>query len=266
VNRKFLAQNVRRRLRLHAPAHHIDHAGNVSHPADDDWVLEDYRGTILKLRHVASDATGYLVDEYVTSYKENPNGPDHPGVLWLLAQCFVQQGVVSFQPVSRPGESLPVFPKVLLAEAYLQASLECHSWKNAFFVRRGGGAQEDNGRQYKDVWDLLETLWPESYTHEAYARFRPLFLSDMVGLRVRLDRVIQLFGHVLPHGFQAEVVRCIRQLEVERSTYLVLPELIRGFPNVDANAMFRGSFVGVHHVLRDLARNADRRRDEVMAP
>jgi hypothetical protein len=265
VNRKYLAQNVGRRLQLHPAAHHIDDAGNVSHPANDNWILDAYQGTLLKLRHEATGATGYLVDEYVSQYKENLKGPDQPGVLWLLAQCFEQNGIVSFQAVSRPGESLPVFPRVLLAEAYLQASLECHSWKNAFFARRGNDAHDDDGRQYTDVWDLLEGMWPTEYSAENYQRFHPLFLADMVGLRARLERLIQLFGHILPHGFQAELVRGVRQLEVERATYLHLPALIGAFPSTDADAMFRARFVGVNHVLRGLAQSADHLRDDVMA-
>jgi hypothetical protein len=204
-----------------------------------------------------------LADDSVHSYRRDAERGNEHGFLVLLAQCFVRGELVQFTPVTRPGESLPVAPITLLAEAYLQTSLECHAWKNAFLNLHGWEVPDPQPGESADVCDIIEAHCIPTYSQATYQQYHPLFLAQLVGLRTRFDRVMQLFHHVLPHDFQAELVRGARQLDVERWSYMQLPGLLKQVAGVDAGAMFRGRFVGVLGVLTRVSRDADRRRDEL---
>ena len=220
----------------------------------------DYADRMVRLRHLATGATGLLADDGVHSYRRDAERGNDAGYLILLAQPYVQGQSVTFRPVTRPGEALPVASNDVLAEAYLQTSLDCHAWKNAFLNIHGWELPTADGAA-KDVWDALEAHWPSKHSDEEYQRYHGLFLAQIVGLRARLDRVMQLFHHVLPHDYQASIIRACRQLEGEREVYLHLPALLSRVPNADDDAMFRERFAAVGRVLCNLSREADHRRD-----
>lgn len=252
-------------MRLLPPAHHIDDSGRASQPGDDEWRIESYENGVLRLTNVRTAAVGLLADDSVHSYRRDAGRGEEHGYLVLLAQCVVRGELVQFTPVTRPGESLPVTPITLLAEAYLQTSLECHAWKNAFLELQGWEVPDPVPGESSDVWDVIESHCIPTYAQDTYQRYHSLFLAELVGVRTRLDRVMQLFHHVLPHDYQAEIVRGTRQLDIELWSYLQLPGLLKQVSGVDADAMFRGRFVGVVSVLRRVSRDADRRRDELTA-
>lgn len=160
----------------------------------------------------------------------------------------------------RPSEELP--GKLELAsEAFLEASLDCHSWKVSFMSLAGPNLPDGKGA-FTDVWDVMAELWIPKYAEDTYQRFLPLFTEGLLIVQNRFDRLIQLFPDVLPPDFRSVLVRANRQLEVERSVYTQLPVLTDGgiIPADHVEVFFYGRFVEVVHVLRDVSRDADRRR------
>lgn len=115
--------------------------------------------------------------------------------------------------------------------------------------------------QFRDVWDLMAELWIPKYSEETFQSYKPLFRDGLPAVQRRFDRLIQLFSDILPHDFRAKLVRASRKLEVERTVYSSLPNFVK---ENQANAFFYGRFVEVIRVLRDIARDADERRELLM--
>lgn len=164
----------------------------------------------------------------------------------------------------RPPEDVP--DKLELAsEAFLEASLDCHRWKVRFMALAGPNLPDGKPGKFKDVWDLMAKLWIPKYTEDTYRRFMPLFMKGLREVQGLFDRLIQLFPDVLPPDFRSLLVRAHRQIDVERSVYLLLPALVRdGVITTDqVGNFFYVRFVEVVRVLRDVARDADRRRESL---
>jgi hypothetical protein len=153
----------------------------------------------------------------------------------------------------------------LASEALLEASLDCHRWKVEFMSIAGSDLSQSKPGQFVDVWDLMAELWIPKYAEQTYRLFLPLFMDSLRQVQGRFDRLIQLFPDVLPANFRVLLVRAHRQLEVERSVYAQLPALVNGgvIAADQINGFFYGRFVGVVHVLRDVSRDADRRRQSL---
>ena len=256
-------------MQLRAIAIHVDKNDSVLAQQDDDWLIEDCSAAgVLRIKNSRTGDVGLLGSDYVQSYFQNAaRGPEY-GHLRLLAQTFVVDGRVIFEPVSRPGERLEYRPHSLVSEALLEASLDCHYWKILLMETLSQRAPLPDGAEgeFVDVWDLMEAKWIPSYSSENYRLFTPLFMEGLTETRRRFDRLLTLFQRVLPSEFQAQLVRGGRQLSVEQQAYIFLPSLptVAG-TQVDLNEMFRGRFVGAIDVLRRCSREADRRRDELKA-
>ncbi|MEJ1375860.1 MAG: HNH endonuclease signature motif containing protein [Candidatus Sedimenticola sp. (ex Thyasira tokunagai)] len=151
--------------------------------------------------------------------------------------------------------------KELAAEAFLEASLDCHYWKNHFMSLTTPPLPEGQPGQFKDVWDLMAELWIPKYSEEIFQRYRPLFINGLLEVQRRFDRLIQLFPDVLPHDFRAKLVRASRQLDVERIVYLSLPKFVE---ENQTNSFFYARFSGAIRVLRDIVRDSDERRELLM--
>lgn len=161
-------------------------------------------------------------------------------------------------------DSDPTGQSEFTSEAFLQASLDCHSWKVSYMAVYGPEHPQSEPGQFIDVWDAMIELWTPEYTPQQYERFKALFDSGIRDVQRRLDRLIQLFPDVLPYEFRTTLVRAHRQLETERVAYLSLPRLLQ-LPDVvgKETLFFRMRFTEVLGVLRDVARDADRRREAV---
>jgi len=152
----------------------------------------------------------------------------------------------------------------LAAEAFLEASLDAHRWRVWFMSLAAPNLPGGKPGEFVDVWDVMAERWIPKYTKEAYSRFSPLFGDGLREVRGRFDRLIQLFPDVLPPDFRSLLVRANRQLEVEQSVYLQLPGLLGGVvPAQQCGPLFYERFVEVIRVLRDVARDADRRRESL---
>jgi hypothetical protein len=153
----------------------------------------------------------------------------------------------------------------LASEAFLQASLDCHRWKVWFMSLAGPNLPHGKPGEFTDVWDLMAELWIPKYTEDTYRRFVPLFIQGLREVQGRFDRLIQVFPDVLPPDFRSLLVRAHRQLEVEQSAYAHLPELVVGVIAADrVGLLFHVRFVEVIRVLRDVSRDADRRRESLI--
>lgn len=163
-------------------------------------------------------------------------------------------------PIDLPGKL------ELASEALLEASLDCHRWKVRFMALAKPNLPDGRPGEFKDVWDTMAKLWIPKYTEDTYLHFMPLFAEGLREVQGLFDRLIQLFPDVLPPDFRSLLVRAHRQLDVERTLYVYLPELVQaGAITSDQVAdFFRIRFVEVVQVLREVARDADRRRESLM--
>jgi hypothetical protein len=146
----------------------------------------------------------------------------------------------------------------LVSEALLEASLDCHRWKNDFVVLAGPDLPSGEPNLYADVWDLMLQLWVPHYRGDVYQRFLPLFTSSLSLIQARFDRLLRVFADVLPPDFRVLLVRASRQLEVERPIYEALPR-------IGGHGLFHARFAGVVRVLADVDRDADRRRNALVS-
>jgi|SRR5687767_14103209 len=117
---------------------------------------------------------------------------------------------------------------------------------------------------YQDVWDAMIALWQHKYTDELYEHFLPLFDLGIRDVQRRFDRAIQLFTDILPYDFRASLVRAHRALNTQRVAYINLPNWIA--PGENRTLFLNSCFGETLHILRDVARDADRRRQEAVPP
>ena len=153
----------------------------------------------------------------------------------------------------------------LASEAFLQASLDCHRWKVWFMSLAGPNLPDAKPGEFTDVWDLMAELWIPKYAEHRYRRFLPLFIEGVRDVQDRFDRLSQLFPDVLPPDFRSLLIRAHRRLEVEQTVYAQLPELAGGgvIGADQVRSLFYGRFVEVIRVLRDVSREANRRRESL---
>jgi hypothetical protein len=215
----------------------------------------------------------------VYSFDHNAQRGPKFGFLKLRVQVYVQGKDIRYEPVTRPGERLSVIPYSLLDEALLEATLLFHDWKNLLMAGRADASPAVDlvrhmpglSNEFSDVWDLMEAGWVPEYTDENYDHFIPLFKVGIEQLRTGIDRLLTVFGHVLPSDYQAELVRGSRRLASEGEAYWMVRYFGLGLgrgnrsPENEAHA-FRLRFTEVIRVLRHLDREADRRRDLLKRP
>jgi hypothetical protein len=114
----------------------------------------------------------------------------------------------------------PTGSKEFLSEVFLEASLDCHSWKLFYMSLYRFDFPDVGANQFIDVWDPMSELWRHNYSLEIYNHFRPLFDLGLLDVQRRFDRLIQLFPDALPFEFRTLLLRSHRQLNTERVAYL----------------------------------------------
>jgi len=80
--------------------------------------------------------------------------------------------------------------KELAAEALLEASLDCHYWKNYFMSLTPPPRPEGKPGQFKDIWDCMAELWIPKYSEDTFERYKPLFANGVQEVQRRFDRLI----------------------------------------------------------------------------
>lgn len=150
----------------------------------------------------------------------------------------------------------------LALEVLLEVSLYSHSWKISFMQLGGSILPQGAEGQFRDVWDLMLELWIPQYSPEAYDRFLPLFDEGVPNVVSLYDRVCQMFSDVLPTDFRTLLLRATRQLQTERIAYRFLTSpAIRNMSIDQVHPFFYERFVGTIRALREVARDAERRRE-----
>lgn len=167
---------------------------------------------------------------------------------------------------SKPAE-LAAQSGELAAEAFLEASLDCHRWKTHFMSISEQDLPAGREGAFADVWDVFAELWVPEYTEDKYQKFLPLFDASLLVVQQRFDRLIQLFTDVLPLDFRVILVRANRQLNTERTVYLLFKEILgEEVEHEVLKQFFYQRFVGVIRVLREVSRDADARRQLAANP
>jgi hypothetical protein len=155
--------------------------------------------------------------------------------------------------------------KELAVEALFEANLDCEFWK-AFFVSLAKLNLQGAAEEYGDYWEIIEQNVPK-YSEETYANFRPLFVEGTHEMQSRFDRLVQIFPDVLPYDFRANLVRGHRQLEAVSTGYMALgAQLVEVLPPDVASMFFYTLFAEIIRVLRDISRDANRRRESLVIP
>lgn len=255
MNKEYLRRLVGKDLRLlPVPIY----AGSASPPRADEWTFVSYTDSLLTLRQVHTHVNAVLFDDSI----RNVQSGTPLDFLLLNAQLTVVDTVVQSEPLLHPLERKT--PKTLLAEAYLDAQIDCNEWGLAFLDVYAQGAADLVAGPTNDVWDLIEQLVP-SYSAERFERYKHLFLQEAVRLHTRFDRLVSLFGRILPDDFQVSLVRAARRITADRTIYLRLPQVIQQAPQVDAEELFRGRFLSMTLTLKNLTRDAASRRNALGA-
>ena len=86
----------------------------------------------------------------------------------------------------------------------------------------------------------------------------PLFDGTIKGVASRLDSLLSSHGDVVPVSIKLAVLRTNSKLDVERSVYMQLPQIISMFG--DADRAFAARFTETIKPLSSLARMADNER------
>ena len=60
-------------------------------------------------------------------------------------------------------------------EVYLEFSLACHEWKNAYINLYPGGFMDEEGGTFEDVWDKMIKTARHEYSAAQWNKYRPLF-------------------------------------------------------------------------------------------
>lgn len=141
-------------------------------------------------------------------------------------------------------------------EALLMLRLECHLWKAHFMHLAGREARHVSSHAYIDVWDLMLAEWIPTYTPERYERFRPLFDEAIKDMRLRLERLMNVCGNVLPLDVKKRMKRAIRQLDFAAASYRWIPARAA---IESPEKLFEARFKGMIRLLSLLARDADKR-------
>jgi hypothetical protein len=152
------------------------------------------------------------------------------------------------------------------SEVFLEASLDCHSWKVWYMsLYRSDFPGAETG-SFRDVWDAMIHLWQHEYNENLWKHFLPLFTEGVEDVQLRFDRLIQLFPDVLPYEFRSQLLRAHRELNTIRHSYLWVPDTLRRHADkADPNLVFNSRFSRMIELLRDVAREADRRRKLIIA-
>jgi hypothetical protein len=148
------------------------------------------------------------------------------------------------------------------SEVFLEASLDCHSWK--VFYMALYSVKTPPGRNFIDIWDLLIEITDHNYSPKLYQYFEPLFNIGLEDVKRRFDRLVQLYPDILPYDFRTVLLRAYRQLDTERRGYSYLPKILDNLTQKQQDGFFNVRFRSVLKILRDVDRDADTRRKAII--
>jgi hypothetical protein len=120
---------------------------------------------------------------------------------------------------------------------------------------------EQEGK-FLDIWDrMIEMSGPE-YSPSEWQKCIPLFDTSIERVIQKMNVITSLHAEVFSVGFKTLLLRTRRRLETERQVYLSLPVIVEIAGNNPVFFSFR--FQEVSRILSQLAREADRIREEIV--
>lgn len=139
------------------------------------------------------------------------------------------------------------------AEACLEVSLTCHSWKNAYMCLYPGGFMERNGIIYIDIWEKMEKTAKHKYSEAEWERYLLLFDQIIIQTIDKLKDILKMYSDGIPTELKIDIIRTARQMEAERFAYLTL----KSSPFHDFDIAFQSRFLEMVRHLGSLSRKAD---------
>lgn len=149
----------------------------------------------------------------------------------------------------------------LRREVYLEISLACHRWKNAYMSFDPDRFRADEG-QFTDIWERLEKTPPPSFSAETWRKYLPLFVNHANAFRAELDRISVAYGNLLPEEFRKHMIDTQRLIIAPQTVYQQFPAIIAQGKDVDRDPLFHCCFQQMIQALTRLSREADRLREK----
>ncbi len=146
-------------------------------------------------------------------------------------------------------------------QVLLEIGLAPHPWKVHYMTLYLGHFRDtgySSAERGGDVWDMLSEFAVHRYSLDEWKKYVSLFDGTINGVIAQLNRILAAHGNVVPVSIKLAILRTSSQLEVERSIYLQLPQIISMFD--DEDGAFAARFTGTISPLSSLARLADKAR------
>jgi hypothetical protein len=159
------------------------------------------------------------------------------------------------RPVAAPTRVSPDAFEIHL-EALLLVRLECHLWKAHFIQLAGRHVPDGSSDNYLDIWELMLAEWIPPYSPERFEQFKPLFDNALKDMRMRFERLLQVYDSVLPRHVKKRLSTVIRQLDFAIASYRWIPaRSVVESPEI----LFRARFKAAIRLMSLIARDADQR-------
>ena len=151
-------------------------------------------------------------------------------------------------------------------QVLLEVSLTPHDWKLAYMALYPGHFRDTNyssGERGGDVWDMMSEEAKHLYSTDEWRRYIPLFDRSIKAVSNRLERLLMAHGGVIPVNIKLAIMRTCSQLEVERSVYLQLPQIVGLFE--DKDLAFAMRFKEAIRALAHLSHEAEGKRKSMVS-
>jgi hypothetical protein len=144
-------------------------------------------------------------------------------------------------------------------QVLIEIALIPHAWKNHYIILYPGQFQDSGYNSLGkggDVWDMITEVAVHQYTYDEWMKYLFLFDDIIKHVTGRLEAILMAHGEVIPIRIKLATMRTISQLDVQRSVYLQLPQLINLFGN--KSDAFATQFKETVRSLSSLSRLADK--------
>lgn len=146
-------------------------------------------------------------------------------------------------------------------QVLLEIRLAPHTWKVHYMTLYPGHFQNtgySSAERGGDVWDMLSEFPVHRYSVDEWQKYVSLFDDAIMAVIARLNGILTAHGNVVPVSLKLAIMRSNSKLEVERSVYLQLPQIINRFSDEDSTFAMR--FTETIKPLSSLARFRDKER------
>ncbi len=146
-------------------------------------------------------------------------------------------------------------------QVLLEIGLAPHAWKMHYMTLYPGHFEDtgySSAERGGDVWDALSECAVHRYSVDEWKKYVSLFDVAIKHVITQLNGILAAHGKVVPVSIKLAILRTNLQLEVERSVYLQLPQIISMFG--DEDSAFAARFRETIRPLSSFARLADKER------